>query len=229
MLDPDLVTALTGTLDDLRLSRAERQGLAEVLADLTSDRDLDLVRDLAFSLARQRTRGASVHQVLEWLEAVMRVVAGARDRPPDPDRLEVWFSPGTRCGARIVELIRASASSLDACVFSITDDRISRALLAAHRRGVAVRVITDDAKVGDLGSDIIDLADRGVPVAVDDGPAHMHHKFAVFDRRLVVTGSYNWTRSAATENYENVVVSADPGLVERFAVEFDRLWRRFRG
>jgi phosphatidylserine/phosphatidylglycerophosphate/cardiolipin synthase-like enzyme len=53
----------------------------------------------------------------------------------------------------------------------------------------------------------------------------MHHKFAVFDERLVATGSYNWTNSAEHANYENLVVLEEPALVSRFQQEFRRLWR----
>lgn len=56
----------------------------------------------------------------------------------------------------------------------------------------------------------------------------MHHKFAVFDGRLVATGSYNWTNAAENMNYENVILLADPDVVERYAQEFRRLWREAR-
>ena len=55
----------------------------------------------------------------------------------------------------------------------------------------------------------------------------MHHKFALFDRRLLVTGSYNWTRGAAEGNYENIVVIDHRRLVEQYCEEFDRLWELF--
>jgi phosphatidylserine/phosphatidylglycerophosphate/cardiolipin synthase-like enzyme len=49
----------------------------------------------------------------------------------------------------------------------------------------------------------------------------------VFDGRTAVTGSYNWTRTAAEQNQENLVVSDDPRLVRTLADEFERLWRSF--
>jgi phosphatidylserine/phosphatidylglycerophosphate/cardiolipin synthase-like enzyme len=48
----------------------------------------------------------------------------------------------------------------------------------------------------------------------------MHHKFAIADQDLLLTGSYNWTRSAATENDENIVVTNNPRLVRSFAGKF---------
>jgi len=44
--------------------------------------------------------------------------------------------------------------------------------------------------------------------------------------RLLLTGSYNWTVSAGAENDENILVTGSPRLVERFARNFESLWRR---
>jgi cardiolipin hydrolase len=52
----------------------------------------------------------------------------------------------------------------------------------------------------------------------------MHHKFALFDDARLLTGSYNWTRSAADCNEENLIVTGDPRLVGPFRQEFDKLW-----
>jgi phosphatidylserine/phosphatidylglycerophosphate/cardiolipin synthase-like enzyme len=46
----------------------------------------------------------------------------------------------------------------------------------------------------------------------------------VVDGQTILTGSYNWTRSAETRNEENLVVLDDPFLAGRFAEEFERIW-----
>ncbi|WP_052374682.1 phospholipase D-like domain-containing protein [Chondromyces apiculatus] len=137
---------------------------------------------------------------------------------------EVAFSPGEACLEMIRSRLEGARRTLDVCVFTITDDRIAEAILDAHRRGVAVRVITDNDKSLDEGSDVGRLARAGIAVRMDRTEYHMHHKFAVFDGRFVLTGSYNWTRSAAKYNEENLVVSGDPRLVTPFAREFEALW-----
>ena len=139
---------------------------------------------------------------------------------------EVSFSPGEACLQTIRAQVSRARRSIDVCVFTITDDRIAAAILDAHRRGVEVRVITDNDKSLDEGSDVDRLARAGVPVRKDMTECHMHHKFAVFDGRLMLTGSYNWTRSAARYNEENLIVSGDPRLVGPFAREFEALWSK---
>jgi phosphatidylserine/phosphatidylglycerophosphate/cardiolipin synthase-like enzyme len=55
----------------------------------------------------------------------------------------------------------------------------------------------------------------------------MHHKFAIFDGIYLVTGSYNWTRTAASFNEENIVVSSDRRLIGDFRKTFESLWARY--
>jgi len=55
----------------------------------------------------------------------------------------------------------------------------------------------------------------------------MHQKFAVIDRNLVFTGSYNWTHSADALNDENLLLFRDAGtLAEEYRKAFLNLWGR---
>jgi phosphatidylserine/phosphatidylglycerophosphate/cardiolipin synthase-like enzyme len=88
-------------------------------------------------------------------------------------------------------------------------------------------VITDDEKSHDLGSDIDKLQMVGIPCKMDSGnAAHMHHKFALFDGLRLMTGSFNWTRSASEQNEENLIVTPDPVLVNAFSNRFEQLWAK---
>ena len=137
---------------------------------------------------------------------------------------QVYFSPGNDCIDAIIHQIHSAQSSLKICVFTISDDRITRAILDAHGRGIRIKIITDNEKLFDLGSDIKQLAQAGLSIRVDNTRNHMHHKFAIVDNRNVLTGSYNWTRSAALYNHENLVVTSEKNIVAGFCGEFDRLW-----
>jgi cardiolipin hydrolase len=138
---------------------------------------------------------------------------------------KAFFSPGNDCLNAIISAIDLAKANLKICVFTISDDRITQALLQAHRRGVKIRILTDNEKLFDLGSDIKQLAQAGIEVRTDTTRNHMHHKFALIDNHTLLTGSYNWTRSAALYNHENVVFTNSKDLVLDFLGEFDRLWQ----
>jgi len=144
-----------------------------------------------------------------------------------PSLAEVHFNPGEECLSGILRLFNHVKRFIDICVFTITDDRITGEILQAHKHGKVIRIITDDEKMHAPGSDIIEIANAGIPVAIDHAHEHMHHKFAIFDRRILLTGSFNWTRSASMGNHENLLVTDDPRLAKPFHQEFERLWKKF--
>ncbi|XP_068448061.1 mitochondrial cardiolipin hydrolase [Clinocottus analis] len=128
--------------------------------------------------------------------------------------------------SRLLRSVLSATSSLDLCVFAFSNMNLSRAVLALHDRGVAVRVLTDRDYVTISGSQIGVLRKAGICARCDASSVHMHHKFALVDGRLLITGSLNWTLTAVQSNTENVVVTEEPDLVRPFAEEFLRLWER---
>lgn len=224
-----LLQHLDASFDDQRLSDDERRAFASALRDADPPEEgLRQLRNAAFERMRTALATPEQHAALKWLEGIVRTLdlARAGDAPAEA---HAHFSPGSACRTAIVQRLQQARLSADICVFTISDDAIAEAIVTAHRRGVAVRVVTDDDKALDAGSDVDWLRNAGVPLACDRSPAHMHHKFALVDGRWLINGSYNWTRSAATANEENLVVCNDAGLVAEFQRCFDALWQRWSG
>lgn len=226
----ELDQALNATLTDGGLSKAEEQSLRELIAELAGDRQaLAFVRNRAFRKARERIEGSPT-DTLNWLERIDKIVDNTVSPPVHggkPAKSLVAFSPGEMGLELISRELRGANKSLDICVFTITDNRLSDTIIDAQRRGIAVRVITDNDKQFDDGSDIARLVRADVPTRFDPDTDHMHHKFAIVDGQSLITGSYNWTRGA-TRNHENVTVLSDSELIEAFSKEFERLWSSFR-
>lgn len=225
---------LRASLEDHRLSRRERSELRKALDDAAdAQRQSDVMRQQAFVIAREQMDALGAEAVMDWLEDVVRAASTPRasESPTAARRSEVYFSPGKACREALIGALTQAQRSVDICVFTITDDRLSDVIEATHRRGVAVRIATDDDKAFDLGSDIRRLEKAGIPTRVDRSEHHMHHKFAIFDGALegaqVATGSYNWTRSASEHNRENLLLTDEPGLVRSYAAGFEALWRDF--
>jgi len=230
--DPQpLLDQLAETLADARLSDDEKRGLVGALRDAAPPEEgLRQLRNHAFALARMQMArpGVDPEVTLKWLEGIVRALDSGRS-PTGSVRTQAFFSPGTDCLAAIQRQLRSARRRIDLCVFTISDDRITQDILDAHRCGVALRLITDNEKESDAGSDIARLRSAGIPTVVDRSSAHMHHKFAVIDETWLINGSYNWTRSACEFNEENLVVSNEPALVGRFGEQFERLWEGLGG
>ncbi len=214
------------TFDDRNFTRAERQSLRKVLEkEKPTPRELAVLRAKVFEMAQEELKALEAQQVLLWLENANKLLLP----PKEPAfKNQVYFSPGEDCLNAILSNIRKCKHSLDICVFTISDDRISREVENSFRRKVQVRILTDIPKLHDKGSDIYRLAGMGIPTKIDDFDTHMHHKFALFDRKAVLTGSYNWTRSAAQANEENLLITNDPQTIKPFQKEFDRLWEMMK-
>ena len=218
----EIIQLFIRSFEDTTFTSAERKAVRELIEAYNPDRaKRDLLRSRIFDIVRTRLPHHPELAALEWLEAANKTLLD-RDAAGPPDR--VLFSPGDACLHAILEVIAFAIHALDVCVFTISDDRITRALFDAHRRGVRMRVVTDNEKLYDEGSDIRELARAGIAVRVDNTPNHMHHKFALADGKTVLTGSYNWTRSAALYNHENILISADKAVVAAYQQEFTALW-----
>ncbi len=219
---------LVRSLDDARMSRGESRVFRELLEDgEVRPEDYQWLRSRVFDLAGERMVRQEDRDLLSWvldsLKALERVYMGDRGQAVD----EVLFFPDHASLDRLVELLDHTRRTMDVCVFTITHDRLSAAIERAMDRGVRVRIVTDDDKASDSGSDVVDLARRGAGVRFDSSPEIMHHKFAVLDGRILLNGSFNWTRTAATVNQENLVVTTNPHLVRRFSQHFERLWQAY--
>ena len=214
---------LKRTLADSRVSRGEKKILTAMVSEQQGDaQKLGFLQHRAFELARQELISPDAIQVLDWLEDVIKVFK--EPAPLELPEVDAYFSPGDECLDKITSLFRTARKRVDVCVFTITDNRIVEEMVQAHLRKVSIRVISDDDKSLDRGSDISRLDDLGVPVRRDRSRHHMHHKYAIFDDSTVLTGSYNWTRSAANQNYENIIVTDDARLATTFSNVFDKYW-----
>jgi cardiolipin hydrolase len=224
----ELLKEIEASIADAHFSDDEKRDLIHSLREASpAEEGLRRLRNRAFELVRVHSGDASQPHLLKWLEGVVRALDVAR-LPAGEVRSRACFSPGMACLSAIREHLGAARRRIDLCVFTLSDDRITESVLAAHRRGVALRFITDNDKEYDAGSDVALLRERGVPVVVDRSSAHMHHKFAIVDETWLLNGSYNWTRSACEHNEENLIVTNETGLVRSFQAQFEALWARLR-
>lgn len=136
------------------------------------------------------------------------------------------FSPAGETEKNLVKAMNASNHTIDAAVFSFYSAGLARALLDAKARGVKVRVVVDRVQASQ--SEIPGLLiENGISFKWSqgyNGKGVMHDKFAVFDGRMLATGSFNWSANAQNNNFENVFYTSDAGRVKAFASEFEDIF-----
>lgn len=218
----EIIEYLRLSIEDEVLSKAERKSLKSLVSEHPlDDHQLNFLRSKIYELANEKVNATNYNFILDWVKSANSALL----IPEPPTLSDAYFSPGDACRNTIIKQINSATQQLNICVFTISDDLITDAILTSHKRGTQIRIITDNDKSHDEGSDIEQIARVGISVKMDRSPNHMHHKFMVTDEKTIITGSYNWTRSAAKFNQENIVLSKEAGLIKSYLKEFDQLWK----
>ncbi|MEQ8524122.1 phospholipase D-like domain-containing protein [Gracilimonas sp.] len=148
-------------------------------------------------------------------------------------------------------LIDSAKTSIDFCIYDFEHPRIAHALVRAKKRGVRIRLVTDNHNRTDGGDYDLQiwkiLALGGITSIDDDGDIYntdgsitdndlvndgsdMHNKFAIFDYLStsrdddhVWTGSTNMTYTGAF-NTNHTIVIKDSEVAKAYTEEFEQMW-----
>jgi len=126
----------------------------------------------------------------------------------------------------LFKLIRGAHHTLDVSFYDLEEVRVAEALIAAKRRGVQVRVITDSDNLhqenGRFRESIKALKEAGITVRDDKRSAIMHDKFVIADQRVVWTGSTNATVRSLYWHNNNAITIRSEHLAGTYTAVFER-------
>ena len=162
--------------------------------------------------------------MIRWLGLAVLLLTAAAPRlwSAETPTTDACFTPGEDCTGLIVRLLNEAKQDILVHAYSFTSAPIAKALVQAHRRGVAVTVILDRSQRSDRYSEADFLAHMGVSTFIDSRHAIAHNKIVLIDRQIILTGSFNYTRAAQEKNAENLLVlKGDQGLVQRYRENFE--------
>jgi phosphatidylserine/phosphatidylglycerophosphate/cardiolipin synthase-like enzyme len=124
--------------------------------------------------------------------------------------IAVCFSPEENCTAFAVDTIDRAESQILVNAYTLTTGSgIVEALVRANQRGVDVKLIVDRTTPCEHQSGIEPLARAGMPIWIDRGVRKAHEKAMVIDRKIVLTGSMNWTAGAARNSEDLNLISSE--------------------
>jgi len=139
-------------------------------------------------------------------------------------KTEVYFSLSDNPQKAIINNINQAEAFINIAMYVFTDREIALPLIKAQERGVKVRLYLDQDQVDYQYSQSRFLVQRGIKTRISSNNYIMHHKFAIIDNRILLTGSYNWNFSANNRNDENLMVIDDPEIIAIFQNQFVNLW-----
>lgn len=134
--------------------------------------------------------------------------------------IQVRFSPGGQCLQFTQQAIALAQKTILVQAYAFTASPIAEALIAAHKRGVIVKVLVDRSQLTAKGSQVHRVLQQGIPASIDVVPGIAHNKVMIIDDHYVLTGSFNWSNAAETRNAENLLLIADPQVNKIYAANW---------
>ncbi len=135
--------------------------------------------------------------------------------------LEALFSPKGGCQEAVVRELKKARREILVQAYSFSADPLTYALVDAKKRGVHVDILLDKSNEVERYSDLHIFLDQGLAPLIDAHHAIAHNKVMIVDGRTLITGSYNFTNQAETENAENLlVIKGNPELVRLYRQNF---------
>jgi phosphatidylserine/phosphatidylglycerophosphate/cardiolipin synthase-like enzyme len=144
------------------------------------------------------------------------VLPACQPSPQTPPGVDIYFSPKGGCTEAVCRELGSATKDVLVQAYSFTSAPIAEALVEAHRRGVEVQVILDKSQRSEKYSSATFLKNAGIPTFIDDKHAIAHNKIMILDGEKVLTGSFNFTKSAEENNAENLLVIHSPELAKKY-------------
>lgn len=136
-------------------------------------------------------------------------------------KISVLFTPGDNVADSIVSEINNAKESVFVQAYSFTSPDIAKAVADAHKRKLNVIVILDKSQKTEKYSSATYLFNNNVPTYIDKKHAIAHNKIIIIDRKIILTGSYNFTKSAEERNAENSVkITDDQNIANQYIDNF---------
>ena len=136
----------------------------------------------------------------------------------------VYFFPKQADEAKdkIVELIASSKDSIKISMYNFSYKKFAKELAQASKKGVKIQVILDEKKVKEDNDIYKYLKDNDIEIIISK--KKLHTKIAIFDNKVALIGSVNWTKESFEENYESMLISNNKEIIsdiDNFFISFN--------
>lgn len=125
---------------------------------------------------------------------------------------------------QIIKNLNLAQSRILIAVAWFTNNSISNEIL--KKKDLDIEILVDDNNTNKNSINIKNLLKSGIDITfikdINKQYYLMHNKFCIIDNRIVITGSYNWTKNA-NSNDENISIFDDEVNARYYTQEFRRI------
>jgi phosphatidylserine/phosphatidylglycerophosphate/cardiolipin synthase-like enzyme len=138
-----------------------------------------------------------------------------------------FVSGNTNPETGLISIIGKAEKYFYGAFYEVSSPRVMNALIAARKRGVDVKLVTEKQTARKKKKILRHYADSGIEVVTNDTRRRglMHNKFAIIDGRYVWTGSYNPTDNDTARNDNNAILIYSSLLADIYENEFMEMFR----
>ncbi|MDJ0728498.1 MAG: phospholipase D-like domain-containing protein [Crocosphaera sp.] len=144
----------------------------------------------------------------------------------------------------ISSILNQAQNSINLALFVFSDQNIANTLERKNNQGIKIKALIDPEFIFRYYSEGLDML--GVSLSnnckyeMDNQPwkqnintvgvanlpqgDKLHHKFAIIDDNIIITGSHNWSASANYQNDETLLVIKNSLITDHYQQEFDKLY-----
>ena len=136
--------------------------------------------------------------------------------------IENYFCPDDECEEKVLNILRNAKSEIKFMVFSFTSDPIGD-LLIKRKDEVKLQGLMESSQFNRY-AEFEKLTNAGIDVKAERTGTNLHHKVFIIDKSIVITGSYNPTKSGTERNDENILIIHNKEIAKQYLEEFDKIY-----
>ena len=134
----------------------------------------------------------------------------------EEEAIKLFFSPKGKCAQHIINTINQAEKEIYIAIYVFSHEGIANALVSAKARGVDIHILANNTHATARYSQLDYLNQHNIDIYIDKRPGVLHHKWLGVDKKTIITGSYNYSKSAEEKNNEIIGHVESRAVVEKY-------------
>jgi phosphatidylserine/phosphatidylglycerophosphate/cardiolipin synthase-like enzyme len=142
----------------------------------------------------------------------------------DETRIDIYFSPDDGVLNALIPLLDSAEQSIYFLTFSFTSNELGELVRQKAEADLTIAGVMDEEQIkSNQGTEFDPFRQADLDVLIDGIDGQMHHKVFILDEKIVVVGSYNFSKNAEERNDENILIIHNADIARQFMQEFQRV------